>query len=366
MADSTCAVHGCGKPVLARGWCGTHYRRWRIHGDPGGAELIRKPAGSVACSVEGCAGKARVNGLCGKHYQRWERLGSTELLKRAARTCSAEDCTEAAESRGWCSKHYKRWQAHGDPEATLFTETCSVEGCGRGHSGRGLCVSHYARWKAGAPLNVPFQAHNKGAVCPVADCGKPAEKRGWCSMHYARWRKHGDVDAAMLDRTPSPDGMCVVCRTEPVAADSVRYCSARCTARAARARLPKPPTEVLICVDCKDLFERPSRIGFEPQLCRSCRETRERVNDRKAAHVRRARMWSREIEDFDDIEIFVRDNWICGLCGDPVDGSLRAPVAGSPSLDHVLPISRGGSHTARNCQLAHLGCNIRKNNRVMT
>lgn len=30
----TCAIDGCEKKVLARGWCVTHYERWRRHGDP--------------------------------------------------------------------------------------------------------------------------------------------------------------------------------------------------------------------------------------------------------------------------------------------------------------------------------------------
>lgn len=35
MADqSICTIEGCGKPDVARGWCGAHYRRWRRHGDP--------------------------------------------------------------------------------------------------------------------------------------------------------------------------------------------------------------------------------------------------------------------------------------------------------------------------------------------
>lgn len=28
-----CSVEGCEKKKVARGWCDTHYRRWRIHGD---------------------------------------------------------------------------------------------------------------------------------------------------------------------------------------------------------------------------------------------------------------------------------------------------------------------------------------------
>lgn len=34
MADRTCSVDGCENPHIARGWCDTHYRRWRKHGDP--------------------------------------------------------------------------------------------------------------------------------------------------------------------------------------------------------------------------------------------------------------------------------------------------------------------------------------------
>lgn len=33
MAEGTCSIAGCTKRVLARGWCGTHYARWRKHGD---------------------------------------------------------------------------------------------------------------------------------------------------------------------------------------------------------------------------------------------------------------------------------------------------------------------------------------------
>jgi hypothetical protein len=34
MANATCSIDGCEKPVNARGWCSTHYQRWRVNGDP--------------------------------------------------------------------------------------------------------------------------------------------------------------------------------------------------------------------------------------------------------------------------------------------------------------------------------------------
>ncbi len=33
-AKSLCKIDGCNKPVIARGWCENHYRRWKRHGDP--------------------------------------------------------------------------------------------------------------------------------------------------------------------------------------------------------------------------------------------------------------------------------------------------------------------------------------------
>lgn len=57
-----------------------------------------------------------------------------------------------------------------------------------------------------------------------------------------------------------------------------------------------------------------------------------------------------------------RDGNQCRLCGSEVNTTLtgRNPIA--PSIDHIIPLSRGGSHTFKNVQLAHFGCNSRKNN----
>lgn len=63
------------------------------------------------------------------------------------------------------------------------------------------------------------------------------------------------------------------------------------------------------------------------------------------------------------LEIYERDNWTCGICELPVDPNEAYPEPGSPSLDHIVPISRGGSHEPGNVQCAHLYCNIVKGNR---
>lgn len=69
------------------------------------------------------------------------------------------------------------------------------------------------------------------------------------------------------------------------------------------------------------------------------------------------------VEHVDVGEVYKRDSWKCGICGKKVDRNLTYPHPRSASLDHVIPLSRGGKHESVNCQLAHLDCNVRKGNR---
>jgi 5-methylcytosine-specific restriction endonuclease McrA len=78
------------------------------------------------------------------------------------------------------------------------------------------------------------------------------------------------------------------------------------------------------------------------------------------SHVRRVRLYGGEYEKFTYAEIFERDNWICGICSEPINKELKWPDVKSVSLDHIIPVSKGGSHIRTNVQAAHLGCNIRK------
>jgi len=61
-------------------------------------------------------------------------------------------------------------------------------------------------------------------------------------------------------------------------------------------------------------------------------------------------------------EIAERDKGLCHMCGKRM-GRQVWPHPLSPSLDHVIPLSRGGVHDPTNVRLAHLGCNVAKGNR---
>ena len=58
-------------------------------------------------------------------------------------------------------------------------------------------------------------------------------------------------------------------------------------------------------------------------------------------------------ERVDRQAIFHRDGWIYGICGE-----LVAPA--DATLDHIVPVARGGPHTAANLRIAHAICNSRR------
>jgi 5-methylcytosine-specific restriction endonuclease McrA len=63
------------------------------------------------------------------------------------------------------------------------------------------------------------------------------------------------------------------------------------------------------------------------------------------------------IELVDPREVFEASNWHCEICGRKMLDLKSYPEPDSPSLDHIVPISRGGQHTRDNVRSAHFICN---------
>lgn len=120
MTDRTCTIEGCGKTLLARGWCSMHYRRWRKTGDPGAAEssFYRKPG--LQCSVDGCEKEAATRRMCPMHYQRWRTRGNVgssgrERMDHRGQVCAVEGCGQRRRHLEWCTSHYSQQRKTGEP-----------------------------------------------------------------------------------------------------------------------------------------------------------------------------------------------------------------------------------------------------------
>ena len=57
---------------------------------------------------------------------------------------------------------------------------------------------------------------------------------------------------------------------------------------------------------------------------------------------------------------------VCGICGKPVDMSIKYPHPLAPCIDHVIPVVKGGHPSdIENLQLAHWTCNRQKSDKLI-
>ena len=52
----------------------------------------------------------------------------------------------------------------------------------------------------------------------------------------------------------------------------------------------------------------------------------------------------------------------CGICGENIDSTIKPKDKYSLTVDHIIPVSKGGNHILDNLQLAHMICNAYKSN----
>lgn len=139
------------------------------------------------CSVAGCGYRAEIKGFCGAHYRRW-RLGkdlTAPMRRRAVRLnagpCSVDGCDEPRSYKTLCQMHYSRQRRHGDVHRGHLRKACGVAGCESPATARRLCASHYQAAK--------YRGEFGKARCSVDGCSTLARTRGLCGMHYARTRR---------------------------------------------------------------------------------------------------------------------------------------------------------------------------------
>lgn len=137
------------------------------------------------------------------------------------------------------------------------------------------------------------------------------------------------------------------------------FCSIGCS-NAASGKVRRTDRFTVISWDeCEDCGETWLNLFAQRTRCQPCFDS----NRRARVALRRAAQRGADGNRIDPLDIFGRDGWVCQLCADPVLPFVRWPHPRSASIDHTVPISRGGPHVESNLQLAHLGCNAAKRDR---
>jgi hypothetical protein len=166
--------------------------------------------------------------------------------------------------------------------------------------------------------------------------------------------------------------ICAVCSKEFTAkTKGAKTCSPVCSQRMRSIRDRRRFT----CTNCDKQFYRKSGNSAGLFCSRICFFSWKKKSNGKpvryplpitngSTHRRRAKRFGVAHESVKASSIFERDQWVCKLCGCEVDRYAIAPQPNAPTIDHIIPISRGGPHVPSNLQCAHWRCNLRKGSKT--
>lgn len=133
----------------------------------------------------------------------------------------------------------------------------------------------------------------------------------------------------------------------------------KCICRACRKASAPPPLEPQnwVCANCGKSCTRNAVRGQVPKYCgRSCQQL-------ASFHRRRARLFNAFVEEIQRSEIFLADGYRCYLCGRMTDKTKSYPHPKAPTIDHIIPLAKGGLHERSNCRTACARCNWAKQDR---
>jgi hypothetical protein len=217
-------------------------------------------------------------------------------------------------------------------------------------------------------------------ACPICKENVPIVKRFgrggkqaiYCSVncrYKADWLRRGESRKKVKHLMT-----CFYCSTPfKTARNHQKFCSADCRKAIApiqqslkyRALNPEPLNWNYYCDQCKKLVERSliqGRVtsGQHGKFCQECAYKARSARNRKKNTKRRGIQPSSIT-----VEILRKEHGSnCALCSELIDFDLPRTSRLGVTVDHIQPVSLGGSDNPANLQLAHWICNNRKSNKV--
>ena len=192
-------------------------------------------------------------------------------------------------------------------------------------------------------------------------------KRYCCRQHAGMYLN------SLKSKAPKIQKSCLWCNTEFVTAFEVmKFCQSSCRVafqnkqRADKTKakhIANPRRFDFNCDRCQIVVQTDLHInrGSNGRFCRNCslvkRRERYRIKTAKRQKIVNPIRISADV-------LIERDGNVCHICLTQIDLSLARNSRFGATIDHVIPVSKGGADTLDNMKLAHWICNIKKGNKV--
>lgn len=210
-------------------------------------------------------------------------------------------------------------------------------------------------------------------ICEVSDCGRVLHTRALCRTHYGRLQRHGDVQAekpvaerVRRSQDAGRKSLAAPLKALPDGNYECQGCGEPKPLESFSARSDSPNSRRKKCVDCRRIYAKAWRTKHAA-LCReySARDSDEKRERNARRHLlRRSVLLSRPLDaDISRSALREIDGDECCYCGITMTFE-RAPARSRPrnlaTVEHVIPVARGGAHVWDNCALACWACNVSK------
>ncbi len=251
----------------------------------------------------------------------------------------------------------------------MTERTCSEDGCDRPHFGRGMCSRHYNRWayqrRKDTARYAAFKAELEAAKAdrltrtakPCSKCGETKPFAEFSTTPRTSDGRHSWCKSCCRDLARASYDPEKARERHSLKQDDPAYRAMKKLAYD-RWRAEHPERMKAACLRWR--AENPERVREASRRWAAENADRVRISKRVTRQNRRAVMAATSVGPVRLLEILDRDGMVCHLC------RIGIESADDLHFDHVVPLSRGGTHTMDNIKPAHAACNLRKHDKLMS
>lgn len=267
--------------------------------------------------------------------------------------CRIEGCVRPIHARRLCETHYRRNRDFGDPLRTQRLKLKVIHVVFKRCDGCGKPIMRSSRWSEGQ--------WQRKRCCSLA-CGNRVKGLLRRQGSYSVDATPAEVQAQWQRRQAMPR-WALEWEARRYVEDVADLATMRITyGRGAQPLGQRPIARLFLghhCVSCPETWVSYA-ARHDTAYCSKC-NTRRWASD--CRHKRRARIAATKADAISPDGVFKRDGHRCQICKRKTRGTFPSPRAAT--LDHIVPLALGGTHTHDNVQCACFECNTRKGRRFL-